>query len=198
VNLPYDPSGKRCAQGPQPGAMALRHWCMDRWPAIRDLGIFNCRPVRGGTRLSLHGEGRAWDAGLDANRPAEKKAGDELFRWAIANAATIGLQEAIWDKKTWTSRSEAVGPYRGQSSHRDHVHLGLNRQAAKSLTIAVLDATVEEDDMFTDADRALLKQAAKDAADAKKLASSANHQVSHPKAALRRVLDLVEKIAAKK
>lgn len=54
-----------------------------------------------------------------------------------------------------------------------------------------------EDDMFTDADRALLKQAAKDAADAKKLASSANHEVKHPKGPLHRVLGLVEQLAKK-
>ena len=152
----YDQAGSKCSGHPQRGLMVLRQWCMDRWDLIRDLGIYNCRPVRGGRSLSLHGEGRAWDAGLSAFDPDEKQQGDELFHWAIRNAGEVGIQEVIWDRKIWTAKAEAVHAYTGQSAHRDHVHIGMTWDGARLLTFDRLHATVQEDnDLTPDQDRML-------------------------------------------
>jgi hypothetical protein len=121
-----------CSGGPTEGTTELANYIMGRWQA-RNLGIYNCRSVVGGSSLSLHAEGRAFDAGLLVTTPEEKQKGDELFRWAIINAANIGAQEIIWNRKIWTP-SSGLRDYSGSNPHTDHVHIGQNRAGASKQT----------------------------------------------------------------
>ena len=91
---PYrtDPSGTACAKGPQPGARALMLELSRRFGGRGE--IFNCRPVRGGSRLSLHGEGRAVDWYRNANDPAQLAEAGRIIDWLTA-ADSAGNQHAV-------------------------------------------------------------------------------------------------------
>ncbi len=130
-NVQSDPATE-CTGGPKPGTTELSEYIMDRWGA-RNLGIYNCRDVVGGSSLSLHAEGRAFDAGLLVSNADEKRRGDELFMWAIVNAANIGAQEIIWNHEIWTP-SQGLHPYTGENPHTDHVHIGQNDAGAAGRT----------------------------------------------------------------
>ncbi len=121
-----------CTSGPQEGTVELSKYIMSKFGAS-SMGIFNCRSVRGGSSLSLHGEGRAFDAGLNANNPEQKKRGDSLFQWVISNAPSIGAQEVIWNRQIWTP-SKGIRAYTGTSPHTDHVHIGQNWSGARKQT----------------------------------------------------------------
>lgn len=121
-----------CSGGAQPGTKIMADFIMQKF-GTRNLGIYNCRSVRGGTSLSLHGEGRAFDAGLLVSNPAEKQRGDELFLWAIQNAVNFGFQEVIWNRQIWTP-ARGIRAYTGTNPHTDHVHLGQNRAGAAGTT----------------------------------------------------------------
>jgi hypothetical protein len=125
--------------------VALRATAMARWPALTDAGIYNCRKVVGGTGLSLHAEGRAWDAGTPGAEGIE--AGHALAAWAVANAEQLGVQEVIWQRRIWTSAVPVWRPYLGdgRDPHTSHVHIGLTRAGAAGLT-AMPDAGVPGDD----------------------------------------------------
>ena len=132
-------SVRRCASGPQPGAIALRDWLAANVPQGRSGGIFNCRNVRGGRSLSLHGAGRAVDWMLSANNSTQKRAADALValllatqgseRWALARR--MGVQEIIWNRKIWTASKATQGlrayrPGPGGSPHTNNIHIGMN------------------------------------------------------------------------
>ena len=132
--LGYDPPGTSCSGGPTTGILALRATAMARWPALTDMGTYVCRKVVGGTGLSLHAEGRAWDAGTPGAEGVE--AGHALAAWAVANADQLGVQEVIWQRRSWSSRAPFWKPYGGdgRDPHTGHVHIGLTRAAAAGLT----------------------------------------------------------------
>lgn len=121
-----------CSGGEKPATRELADYIIQRWGA-RDLGIYNCRSVGGSSSLSLHAEGRAFDAGLLVSNADEKRRGDELFRWAIVNAANIGGQEIIWNRQIWVP-SRGIYPYTGENPHTDHVHIGQNNAGAAGQT----------------------------------------------------------------
>lgn len=56
----YDPA-TYISEVSQPGLIALRKVCIEHFK-VGDYGILSKRSVRGGKALSLHAEGRAWDA----------------------------------------------------------------------------------------------------------------------------------------
>ncbi len=123
---------RSCTSGAQAGTTAFAQYVIARFQT-RNLGTFNCRSVRGGSSLSLHGEGRAFDAGLNVSNAAEKARGDQLFLWTIQNAANIGAQEIIWNRQIWTPR-KGLHVYSGENPHVDHVHIGLNWDGARQLS----------------------------------------------------------------
>lgn len=124
----YDPAGTVCTGGPMPGTVALAELCRARWPELTDLGIYNCRAVRGGSSLSLHGEGRAADLGTPSPQATEQ--GHECAAWLVANAEALGVQEVIWHRRRWASNTRAWRSYGGLDPHTSHVHVGLCRAAA--------------------------------------------------------------------
>lgn len=125
----------RCTSGPQPGAIALRDFGVDHVTLdLLDWGIFNCRDTVGGTTLSEHGEGRAWDAGT----VIVTEDGDLWFDFLWQNAAELGVELVIYDREVWSGLNPTVHAYAGLNPHTDHVHSGLCWVAARSLTVAKL------------------------------------------------------------
>lgn len=187
--LVYQPGLLPCAAGPQPGTKALRDGVMEAYPGVTDLGIFNCRPVRGtdatGRRLvpSVHGNGRAWDAGIPATSSGRQLGGHlaalltspEVFPF-------LGIQAVIWWEKAWSLPRPYWHDYFGEDPHHSHLHIEQVPLAASRLTIAevrqVLRPADEEDDEMTEPEREMLKQAAADAARAKAV-SEANVNTLH-------------------
>jgi hypothetical protein len=138
-----DPTGQTCATGPQAGATALRNELQRRFGGRGE--IFNCRPVRGAKRLSLHGEGRAVDWYRNVADPAEAAEAQRILEWLLgtdaqgnehALARRMGVQEIIWNRRIWTARRHAEGwrAYSGVNPHTDHIHIGLNWPGARMQT----------------------------------------------------------------
>lgn len=114
--------------GPTPGALALRDYA--RSLGFGDAGIYNNRPVRGGTSLSVHAEGRAIDITMGRRSVADLTA---FINQLIANPA-LGIQQVIWQRQYWRPDT-GWRPYRGVNPHTDHAHIELTREAAGSLTV---------------------------------------------------------------
>ena len=141
----YDPTGTTCSGGSAPGTRALSLVLRQEF-GDRPAEIYNCRPVRGGTSLSLHGEGRAVDFFVDAGRDTELALGNRIVQWLLvadaagnahANARRLGVQEIIWNHQIWTSgrrRDEGMRAYTGPDPHTTHLHIGQNRSGASMRT----------------------------------------------------------------
>jgi hypothetical protein len=156
---PLDAAGhdyaRRCVGRPQRGTRLLEDWLAEHW-AGESWGIVRCERFRGGSVWSLHSEGRALDWRLDARDPAERAAADRLVRLLLAPdrrghpaalARRMGVQEIIWDCRSWWSGAPGLGRYSAcydaagrprridrTTAHRDHVHLGLNWRGARGRT----------------------------------------------------------------
>jgi monoamine oxidase len=133
-----DPTGTSCATGPQPGAEALMKAIAARFRGRGE--IFACRPVHGGTRLSLHAEGRAVDwfptAPADAQRIIDWLLAPDASGNDHALARRMGVQDLIFDRRVWTARRHAEGwqPYEGANPHTDHLHIGMTWAGARMQT----------------------------------------------------------------
>jgi hypothetical protein len=121
MSVRYDSPGHTCSGHAQPGTVALSGIILRAFPGSSSAGIYNCRPVRGGTTLSLHGEGRAADV-----KPTDRTQGDRLAAWAVANSARYSIQEVIWYRQRWSSSTDAWHAYHGVNPHTDHVHISQN------------------------------------------------------------------------
>jgi hypothetical protein len=143
-----------CHKRPSPGALALVGW-LERNSRGSNWGIMRCSKL-GKRNYSLHAEGRAVDWHLNASRPADRRAARRLIDRLLAPDAAgnehalarrMGVQEIIWDCRSWWAGAERMGPYgacfdsRGRkrrvdatTAHRDHVHIGLNRAGARKRT----------------------------------------------------------------
>lgn len=121
----YSSTGSKCASGPMPGTIALRNAVLSLYAVLGSLGIYNCRPVRGGGSLSTHGEGRGWDCKCSAFVPAQKKAGDELADLLVKHYRKLGIQRIIWNRRQWDVKTKKWRSYGGTSPHTDHLHIEL-------------------------------------------------------------------------
>lgn len=150
----YD-RARDCRKKPSPGALALQDW-LERNARGVSWGIMRCERW-GRNSASLHAEGRAVDWRLDASRPAERRAARALIDLWLATdrvgnehalARRMGIQEIIFDCRSWWSGSDGMGKYstcfteRGKprknlsatEAHRDHIHIGLSRAGARMKT----------------------------------------------------------------
>jgi hypothetical protein len=150
----YD-HARKCVKKPAKGALALQDW-LARNSAGVSWGIMRCERLSG-KNFSLHAEGRAIDWHLDARVPSDRRAADRLIRRLLAAdsegnphalARRMGVQEIIWNCRSWWSGSEKMGPYslcvegKGRKrkkvnvtlAHRDHVHIGLSKAGARKRT----------------------------------------------------------------
>ena len=145
----------RCRHSPQRGTLMLQSWLQSHargsfW------GIMRCEKL-GGRNYSLHAEGRAIDWHLNVHDRADKREAERLIALFLATdragnphalARRMGIQEIIWDCRSWWSGSERMGRYsvcydhRGRRrtgvsdtlAHRDHIHIGLNLPGARKRT----------------------------------------------------------------
>jgi hypothetical protein len=150
----YD-HASRCRRNPLRGALALERW-LGLHVRGTSWGIMRCERLSR-RNYSLHAEGRALDWHLDASNPTDRRAARRFIRLLLATdragnehalARRMGVQEIIWDCRSWWSGSDGMDDYsvcfteegkrrRGVSTtlaHRDHVHLGLNRAGAAKRT----------------------------------------------------------------
>jgi peptidoglycan hydrolase-like protein with peptidoglycan-binding domain len=128
----------RCTGGPQPGAVALMNWILEHYGrhGAYNLGIYNCRPVRGGGTWSLHSEGRALDIGLPVGSDGTGTVrGHRLVERLRELGEPLGVQCMIYDRRIWSAKSP--GPegrsYTGVSPHYNHIHLELCWKSARNL-----------------------------------------------------------------
>jgi hypothetical protein len=105
---------------------------------------------------SLHAAGRAIDWHLSVHSRADRRAAKQLINLLLATdkagndhalARRMGVQEIIWDCRSWWSGSSGMDRYslcyndKGRrvrvddtSAHRDHIHIGLSMAGAKGRT----------------------------------------------------------------
>ena len=136
------------------GTLALKAW-LQRNAGGSFWGIQRCERW-GKDSASLHAEGRAIDWQLNVRRRADKTEASWLIRLFLATdragnrhalARRMGIQELIWNCRSWFSGGEGMRPYsacydsRGRpkrvddtTAHRDHIHIGLNWLGAKQQT----------------------------------------------------------------
>lgn len=126
-----------CTSGPQPGALALARWIIEEFgdQGCFNLGIYNCRSIRGGTTTSAHGEGRAFDAGFPVGDPD----GNELVKLLLKAPGRLGIQAIIYERTIYSALSPKGRPYNGVNPHLDHLHIELTRESAAKLTYATVD-----------------------------------------------------------
>jgi hypothetical protein len=150
----YD-HAKRCRKRPSRGARALTRW-LERHARGQFWGIMRCEKLSR-RNFSLHSEGRAIDWHLDVHKAADRRAANRLIRLLLAPdragnphalARRMGIQELIWNCRSWWSGAERMGRYslcydrRGRRrkrlsdtlAHRDHIHIGLNLSGARMRT----------------------------------------------------------------
>jgi len=149
----YD-HARSCKKRPAPGTVALQEW-LESNARGASWGIMRCQRLSGKS-FSLHSEGRALDWHLDVHDRSDRRAARRLIALLLAPdrlgnehalARRMGIQEIIWDCRSWWSGSEAMRPYslcfdrRGRrvkiddtSAHRDHIHFGLSRRGARMRT----------------------------------------------------------------
>jgi hypothetical protein len=150
----YDPATE-CRKRPSAGALALVEW-LERNAGGVSWGILRCE-LWGKGRASLHAEGRAVDWHLDSARRADRREARRLIDLLLATDAAgnphalarrMGIQEIIWNCRSWWSGSARMEPYsacfteKGKprkrvdrtTAHRDHIHFGLSWAGARKRT----------------------------------------------------------------
>jgi hypothetical protein len=150
----YD-HARDCRKRATPAALALVDW-LERNAGGSSWGIMRCERWDKNS-ASLHAEGRAVDWHLDASRPADRREARRLIDLWLATdragnehalARRMGIQEIIWNCRSWWSGSVAMGKYsacyteRGRprrrvnytEAHKDHIHIGLSWAGARLRT----------------------------------------------------------------
>lgn len=136
MGFPTWEPASHCTGGPAPGASALMRWFVENYhnKGGFNLGIYNCRSVRGASTTSMHGEGRACDFGF----PVGDKDGDALLKLLLKNVGKLGIQAIIYERRIYSAKSPGGRPYTGLVPHTDHLHVELTREAGRHLTYATV------------------------------------------------------------
>jgi Putative peptidoglycan binding domain len=109
--LGYVGAGTQPSDGPTDGIETWKAYVLGRWPGGIDLGTWNVRNIRGGSTLSVHAVGRAWDWRY-ANPGPGRDAAEEAMAFTIEHHELLGLQ-AIHDYvagRIWRSSRGGSGP----------------------------------------------------------------------------------------
>jgi hypothetical protein len=122
------------ALGPSLGAKSLRDFLMAEFECT-NLGVYNYRTVVGGSSLSRHAAGAAFDGGFPY-KVGGTESGWRMANWLIANHKALGIQQVIYSRRIWTNTKDAQGwrYYSGLAAHYEHVHVELTDAAAQHLT----------------------------------------------------------------
>jgi hypothetical protein len=155
ADLPIDPyrydHATRCRRSPAPGMLAFERW-MQQNAGGASWGIMRCSRL-GRDRYSLHAEGRALDWALNVHNARDRREATRIISLLLAPdragnphalARRMGVQEIIWDCRSWWSGSAEMDRYsacydpRGRpkrvdesTAHRNHIHFGLNWPGAR-------------------------------------------------------------------
>lgn len=131
-NFPAWQAARACTGRPEDGARALMSWVLKKYgdEGAYNLGIYNCRTVRGGYTTSMHGEGRAIDVGV----PVGGEVGRKILRRLIKRVGSLGIQAIIFERKIYSAKSPEGRYYGGVNPHYDHLHIEMTREAADKLT----------------------------------------------------------------
>ena len=143
-----------CRSGARRGTLALSSW-LSRNAGGASWGINRCEKW-GKNSASLHAEGRALDWHLNAHDATDRREAERIISLLLAPdkfgnehalARRMGIQEIIWNCKSWWSGSGAMQNYsrcvdnKGRrvkvddtNAHRDHIHFGLSWPGAKMRT----------------------------------------------------------------
>ena len=108
--LTYVGAGNDPAPGATPGIESWKSYVLGRWPGGVDLGTWTVRNVRGGSTLSVHAVGRAWDWRYASPGPG-RAAADEAMAFTIEHHELLGIQ-AIHDYvacRIWRSSRPGSG-----------------------------------------------------------------------------------------
>ena len=150
----YD-HAKKCRKAPMRGTVALQDWLQSNAAGV-PWGIMRCSKLGRGN-FSLHAEGRALDWHLDARDRGQRRAANRLIKLLLAPdrhgnphalARRMGIQEIIWNCRSWWSGSRGMGVYslcEGKNgkikqnvdytlAHKDHIHFGLSWRGARKRT----------------------------------------------------------------
>lgn len=113
-----------------PNLQALAAYCHTRWK-LKSLGIYNRRPVRGGTAWSSHAFGAAVDLGFGERHggPGIAVLEADILPWLIANSQELGIQRIHHYQRTryWEAGRGWVEKSPGQGN--DWIHVETTREA---------------------------------------------------------------------
>lgn len=124
------------AKGPMPGARLLMASILQLYPGSTNLGIYNNRAQRGTKVTSVHAEGRALDVGFPDIGLNGNPVGNRLAADLVRLHGELGVQCVIWCRRIWSTKHPTWHAYTGVDPHTGHLHIELNRAAAKALTSA--------------------------------------------------------------
>jgi hypothetical protein len=138
-----------CSPDPKAGVLSFERRVLKAYPDTSSLGITRACDV-GGT--SEHKEGRAWDWGVNADDPSDKREAEEVISWVLAKdrfgnshamARRLGIMYIIWNRRIWTSWDGwktycvqrdagcfAPGTKDARVPHTDHVHFSFTWEGA--------------------------------------------------------------------
>lgn len=133
-----------CTGGAGAGAKVFMRWATTTFPTARNLGIYNCRSVRGGSSFSAHAEGRACDIGWPEQNGKGGPEGHSFVELLRPVASLMGIDAIIYDRTIWSAKSPgpAGRPYTGSADHYDHTHVELTRAAGAGLTLGTILAAL--------------------------------------------------------
>lgn len=129
-----------CTGAATPGAKALMKFLVGAVPHAANMGIYNCRNVRGGSTTSCHGEGRADDVGMPMVGGKGSPQGHALVQVLRPIASELGIQCIIYDRTIWSAKSPGKNgrPYTGADPHYTHIHIELTRAAGQKINLATV------------------------------------------------------------
>lgn len=137
--LQYDPPGSYTSTIPS-GTTAFRNYLKKKY------GFVRTEVIRDQSRCNQTNSEHCVCRGIDFFT-TDLKLGRAVFLWCIANADKYGIQSVISNRRVWGFGKwyERHYPPSGNATieHRDHVHIGLNKWAAKNLTKALLEGGEE-------------------------------------------------------
>lgn len=134
----------RCVGRAMPGTAALMAYLEDRFTYSRNLGIYSCRSVYGGTARSLHACGRAGDSGIPTTSggAAITSLGNPVVQFLYKYSTQFGIVEQIYNRVMYDAYSPGGRYYGGVHPHRDHVHWAQTTTKASSLTYSQIVSIV--------------------------------------------------------
>lgn len=150
----YDPCSGRALPGTKNLATAIN----DLYDRSYSLGIYNCRPSSGGGGMSIHSDGRAFDAGFPVTNGMAHPQGHQLLAVLRANAWGLGLQRIIWDRKSYSARYPNGIAYTGPSPHIDHLHIEQTPYWGQNLPLSTAYDLLSFEEMLTPEQEAVLNE----------------------------------------